>query len=321
MGGDNNLRINRTLRIAMSEVTIVFADLTGSTSIFESLGNARATAVVTRITQDIGRTGSQRGGRIIKFLGDAVLMAFVDNYAAVHAVIDMQRQHHERTKTGVLQTKLRIKIGMARGEIVEQGGDFFGDAVNVASRLSDLAGADEICATDNVIAQLPQGDVRYLKLGPMSLRGKSEPLPVYRIEWQPEESSEFLTVTLEHSALDALHAQSPHGMDLTWLDMHASFQSTDTPIFLGRGQDVQFAVNDPRVSRLHAKIDHRGEVFVLEDISSYGTWVRFAGSDKVVSLRRQECVLLEQGEIALGTSFDDISAPTVSFQLHAPSAH
>lgn len=83
------------------------------------------------------------------------------------------------------------------------------------------------------------------------------------------------------------------------------------PIHLGRLSDAEFAVNDPRVSRRHARIEWEDNHFVLTDLSSYGTWVRFAG----VALRRNGCVLLEQGEIALGAPFTDFTVPTVSFSL------
>ena len=82
---------------------------------------------------------------------------------------------------------------------------------------------------------------------------------------------------------------------------------------IGRVAEAQFVVNDPRVSRVHAKITWRAGKFYLEDVSSYGTWVRFAGGDAIVALRRQECVLLVGGEIALGASFEDFTVPTVSF--------
>ena len=74
-------------------------------------------------------------------------------------------------------------------------------------------------------------------------------------------------------------------------------------------------MNDQRVSRMHVRIDRRGGNFVLEDLSSYGTWVRFAGTDSIIALRRQECTLSGNGEIALGASFDDFSAPCVSFSI------
>jgi adenylate cyclase len=68
------------------------------------------------------------------------------------------------------------------------------------------------------------------------------------------------------------------------------------------------------------RIDRRGGNFVLEDLSSYGTWVRFAGSDSIIALRRQECTLSGNGEIALGASFDDFSAPCISFAIQDVAA-
>lgn len=80
-------------------------------------------------------------------------------------------------------------------------------------------------------------------------------------------------------------------------------------------------INDPRVSRLHARIDWRGSGFVLTDMSSFGTWVRFDGSDVPVQLRRDACNLHGTGEMALGVSFADSSAPVVKFQVAGGCAH
>ena len=299
----------------MAELTIVFSDLTGSTGIFEALGNTKAAEVVTQTTHWIGQLCQTRGGRVIKYLGDGVLLAFADNAAAVQAVTEMQRLHNERVSSWPANMKsMKIKIGMARGEVVEQGGDCFGDAVNVAARLSDLAGADQILGTASVIDQLPfDTDIRYRNLGPMNIRGKIEPAVVYRIEWLREIQTDFLTMQAGLDTPDAAATHLPSSLVLTWEDKTMILDASDMPLSLGRGNDAKFLVNDPRVSRLHARIHQRGDVFVLADVSSYGTWVRFAGSDSALALRRQECVLLNKGEIALGASFEDISVPTVSF--------
>lgn len=74
----------------MAELTIVFADLTGSTGLFEALGNSRAAEVVTRTTHWMGRLAQARGGRVIKYLGDGVLLSFVYNPAAVLTAIEIQ---------------------------------------------------------------------------------------------------------------------------------------------------------------------------------------------------------------------------------------
>ena len=119
--------------------------------------------------------------------------------------------------------------------------------------------------------------------------------------------------------IQAAGAKLSTRLGLTWLDVSATFEAVDAPFFIGRANDCKFVVSDQRVSRQHAKIEMTSDVFVITDVSSYGTWVRFAGSDTAVALRRQECVLHDKGEIALGASFDDFTVPTVSFTINDPA--
>lgn len=299
----------------MTVFTVVFADLTGSTGVFESLGNAKATQAITRLTQWIGQVCINHHGLVVKSLGDGVLMVFKENADAVDAVIEMQRVHTERIKSWPDTLKMRLQVGLARGDVVAQDGDYFGDAVNVASRLSDLSGPDQILGTENVIDHLPaDSTVRSRCLGAMDIRGRDEACTVYRVEWQNELLTEFFTMPASLTPLTFARPVRKLGeIDLSWLDVQASFTSADLPIYLGRVADAQFVVTDPRVSRLHAKITWRAGKFYIEDISSFGTWVRFAGAKDVVSLRRNDCVLLVPGELALGGPFEDFTVPTVSF--------
>ena len=302
----------------MAETTVVFADLTGSIGVFESLGNAKATQAITRLTLWIGQVCETHHGRIAKYLGDGVLMLFSQSHDAIEAVIELQEVHFRRIRQWPEPLKMRIRTGLARGDIVEQDGDCYGDAVNVASRLSDLAGPDQILATDSVIDHLPPDNkVRCRSLGAMAIRGRNEPCTVYRVEWQSEIHTEALTMPANFGP-SAVTSRSPHAsfIELSWLDVNARFASLDLPLFLGRDPHAQFVVADPKVSRKHARLEWRSGKFHLKDTSSYGTWVRFADSAEIVLLRRQECVLLMEGEMALGSPFEDFSVPTVAFRFH-----
>ncbi len=104
-------------------------------------------------------------------------------------------------------------------------------------------------------------------------------------------------------------------VELTWLDSHKRFRSSQLPIHIGRISQAEFVVNDPRVSRAHARIDWRNGSILLVDVSTYGSWVRFFGGGSDLLLRREECVLHGSGEIALGASFADPSVPTVKFSI------
>jgi adenylate cyclase len=301
----------------MLEMTVVFADLTGSTGVFESLGNVKATQAITRLTHWIGQVCEAHDGRVVKNLGDGVLMVFPKNLSAVEAVTEMQRVHQTRIRHWPEQLKMRLQVGMARGAIVEQDGDCFGDAVNVASRLSDLSGPEQILVTDAVIRDLAIDTmVRFRCLGAMDIRGRTEACVVHRIEWQSDVMSAYLT---QPAGLNSLPVVMPGtqsaAIALSWLDIRIVFPSDRLPIFLGRDKASQFIVQDPRVSRWHAKISWRAGKYYLEDVSSYGSWIRFADNPSIVALRRQECLLLQAGEVALGASFDDFTAPTVSFNF------
>jgi adenylate cyclase len=303
----------------MAEVTVVFADLAGSTGVFESLGNAKATQAVTRLTDWIAKVCTAQKGRVVKSLGDGVLIVFAQSTDAVEAVQEMQRVHTERIKNWPENLKMSLQVGMARGEVIEQEGDFFGDAVNVASRLADLCAPDQILGTDTVIKQLSASSlVRFRSLGVIDIRGRNQPCEIYRVEWQNEVMSDFFTVPASLGTLPVGQFPArPVSIALSWLEVAVSFTSEELPVHLGRDSEAKFVINDPRVSRLHAKIAWRGGKFYLEDLSSYGTWVRFGGSDAIVALRRQECMLLGQGEIALGAPFEDFTVPTISFQFPA----
>ncbi len=296
--------------------SVIFADLTGSTAVFEALGNERATFAVTRLTDLMAQACELHHGRVVKTLGDGVLAVFERERDAVAAMVDLQREHRKRVAQWPPRLVMQIKVGMASGEIVLVDGDCYGEAVNLAARLCDLAAPGEIWATQAVgDAGAPGSGVRIRPLGPMSIRGLAEAREVCQIDWDGVDATDLLTLpaTLEDFR-PAMHPTSGQ-INLSWLDVSAAFGSSELPIHLGRLADAEFAVNDPRVSRRHARIDWVDSHFVLTDLSSYGTWVRFPGGSSEVALRRSACVLLEQGEISLGAPFTDFTAPTVTFTL------
>jgi adenylate cyclase len=296
--------------------TVVFADLTGSTRVFESMGNVRATETVTRLTQWIAATCEAHDGRVVKMLGDGVLAIFESGRNATRAALEMQRNHQKRLQSWPAQLRMELQIGLASGDVLEVDGDCYGDAVNLASRLSDLAGPRQIWATESVVNQLVASEARHRSLGPINIRGKSEMPVVHRIDWQ-EEPVDFLTMPASLAQMNQPADASFGRIELIWLDVRALFTAVQLPIYLGRVDDAEFVVNDPRVSRLHARIEARKGSCVLVDVSTYGTWVRFetaTGSSTEIALRRDECVLHGSGQIGLGAPLSDLSAPTIHFQ-------
>lgn len=302
--------------------TMVFADISGSTALYEALGNERATEAVTQVTQWIGDTIEAHGGRVVKKLGDGVLGVFGDASSAVSAMATMLRQHKVRLDRWPHPLRMEIRVGVASGEVVDVDGDCYGDAVNVASRLCERAGPAEIWATETTVLLAGTApDVWYRKLGMMDIRGKAELLMLFHVEWREDEAPDSLTMQAalvsNFAPVDSILGQ----IQFSWHGVDRTFTSSDAPVMVGRAEHAQLRINDPRVSRLHARIDWRNSGFVLTDMSSFGTWVRFEGSDSPVRLRRDACILHGAGHIALGVSFNEPSAPVMSFHVAGGSVH
>jgi class 3 adenylate cyclase len=301
-----------------NRATVVFTDLHGSTAAFGVLGNARATAVITQLVEQITVIGVAHGGAIVKKLGDGVMLVFSDPAKAIEFAIQVQRSHLRMGHIDTRTLSLPIKIGIDAGEIEQKDGDYYGDAVNVAARLCDMAGPHQIWASKSAVAFQSHMQVSSVRaLGVIPIRGRLEQCAVHQIEWKEDEQSDFLTMQAQ-IAVDALAGKDALGKQvrLRYLDQTSLFRSFELPAHIGRVKSAEFVVTDPRVSRSHARLVWRNGGVIIEDLSTYGTWVRFANAlASEMLLRRDECALHGKGELALGAPFGDISAPVVSFEV------
>jgi adenylate cyclase len=296
--------------------TVLFADLRGSTALFESMGNAQATGLVTRSIKAVAQLVPICGGVLVKTLGDGLLATFersdfalqcslrmLETVEAMNAVPASPRFQHTMPRS------VRLQVALASGELVELGGDCYGDAVNVAARLLDHAGDGEILVTQRVHEQLPDDlRPRLRHLDSIALRGRVEPVSVYVLGGRRTQDSGMTAFA------EAPLADDPDGMRLSWRDQERVFDSPSLPVVLGRSPQAAFCVEDTRVSRSHARIDWHGGSFQLTDLSFNGTYVRFADGE-IISLRRGSCTLHGHGRIGLGGSPAEPGSAIVSFEV------
>ena len=295
---------------------VFFADLRGSTALYENLGNAQATSVVTEVIQRLSTRVTMAQGQVIKTLGDGLMAVFAKPLHAITAAVRMQDDLENLPRSTDASPLLRhsprvhLQIAVTAGEVVEVGGDCFGDAVNVAARLLDHAGDSESLISREVFDELPwEVSSRFRHLDKVHLRGRAEPVEVFLLARNKGPDTEV-------TALEA-HAMSSEaqGVQLVWNRQSHKFMRDRMPVIIGRSSHCTLKVDDSRVSRTHARIDLMGGALQLTDLSINGTFVRFAGDDEVLSLRRGSCTLHGQGELGLGGTPDDANAPTVHFGL------
>ncbi len=293
--------------------TVVFADLVGSTSMFERLGDETASRFVTQIVSVLSRTFEQHHGRVVKLLGDGLFAVFSNAGDALAACVSIQKRLEEKpVHAGGDGAPVQFQMGIDSGDVVEIDGDCFGDTVNSSARLADLAGAAQILTTENVWSALLPGQKALLRsMGPMYLRGRAESSHVYRVEWQTGRDEDATVVRR------SLFSELPEAfLDLKFGDRTVRLAAkSNSKISIGRAADAALTLNDPRVSRTHATMEWRGGHFILCDASTYGTWVYVGNQSEAVVLRRTDCFLVGSGLIVPGCERSDDKAPLISYSI------
>lgn len=276
------------------EAAVLFADVSGSTKLYETAGDQAAHAAIERCIVLMRQKTEAAKGKVIKTIGDEVLSTFPDADAAADAAIEMQSAISELLPVG--GTKIGIRVGFFFGPVVHKDGDIFGDAVNVASRLSHVAVKGQIITSrETVMMMSPMLKSATRKISQIAVKGKSEPVEAYELMWQ--QSEDATTMAAARSVL------KPKKTSLRLLLQGGETLLSDerTAVSMGRDQSADLVVRDKMASRSHGKIERRLDKFILTDHSANGTYVTVDG-DKEIVLRREEFTLRGKGWITFGQS-------------------
>jgi len=245
-----------------------------------------------------------------------VLAVFATPAQATLAMAQLMHEHQSRMKEWPQDACLEVRVGIAGGDVVLVDGDCYGDAVNLAARLCERARPGEIWveeATVQAAATLAQ--LSFVRHGTLAMRGKSEPIVVYSLEWSEDEDPESHTRLNNLTSTFGDEPAAPSQQLCIVLNGRRHvFQAQDMPLQIGRAPQSELWVHDPRVSREHARIEWSHGSFTLTDLSRYGTWLRF-GEDAPVLLRRESCLLHGQGIFALGVGLAEANAPIIGFHI------
>jgi class 3 adenylate cyclase/tetratricopeptide (TPR) repeat protein len=165
-------------------VTVLFTDLVGSTLLSQRLEVRAADDLRRAHFSLLRREVEALGGMVVKNLGDGVMVVVDTPSAALQCAVGMQQAVERRNREA--SEPLRMRVGVAFGEVTESDGDFFGDAVVEAARLCALASGGQILATDVVRAVAGRRVAQELvAIGPLELKGLPGPVPCVEVRWEP----------------------------------------------------------------------------------------------------------------------------------------
>src|SRR5438105_12810837 len=171
--------------MATSTATILFTDVEGSTELRARLGEDAADRLFVEHERRLVAAVERRSGKVLKTAGDGIMAAFESASDAVAAAIDMQRATHRR------DDGVRIRLGIASGDVNWEGGDCFGLPVVTAARLETHAAAGQILVSQ--VVRWLAGDrsgATFESIGAVELKGLPEPVEAFAVAWEPSHDDE-----------------------------------------------------------------------------------------------------------------------------------
>jgi class 3 adenylate cyclase len=275
-------------------LAILFADIAKSTALYETLGDKLAQNLIGRCILLLSEVTIRHQGRVIKTIGDEVMCTFPSASNAVEAAVEMQQALEDMTideKPEILPPN--IYVGFHFGPVISEAGDVFGDAVNVAARMVQLAKERQIFTTEETVEILsPEHRESTRCVDKTTIKGKSGEIKIFEVVWERQD----VTVMLDNSVQSVTLR---YRLELNYGSQHLTVDEAKPSATLGRQPHNDIVVSDRRVSRSHARIEYRRGKFFLVDQSTNGTFALVQGK-KSISLKRDETQLLGDGLIGLG---------------------
>lgn len=280
------------------EITVLFADVTGSTSLYEAAGDRKAVDAIGLCLETLRRAAEASGGRVVKTMGDEVMALFssadgaADAAARMHLAVDSLPPMDGH--------KLGVRIGFHAGPVIQRDNDVFGDTVNLASRLVEQATRGQVLTSAETVSRLtPAVRNATRRLYDVTVRGKLEEVALCELLWR--KSPDITDIPVTHAAPKPVRA----AIRLRYCGKELVRRRQQESITLGREAGCTVVVADPKASRQHCVIERRQDRFILKDHSSNGTYVSVEGETGETALRREELPLRGHGWIAFGQPRQD----------------
>jgi len=182
----------KTQLIQIRDATILLSDIIGITPYFESHGDIAGRKKIQKHNELLFPVIQRHHGTVIKTIGDAIMAHFESPDDGVEAAMEMQQVLEAANRNQVEETdKIRIRVGLHSGRTIFEKQDAFGDAVNVASRISSKAGAGEVLISSSTRDKLIRMRDFTKFHSTTSLKGKTEEYSLFSVTWrEPEDKPE-----------------------------------------------------------------------------------------------------------------------------------
>jgi class 3 adenylate cyclase len=288
------------------EVAIVFADVVGSTQLYDKFGDTKASETVAQCLDVMKDATHQYNGTVIKTIGDEEMSTFPTVEDAMGAAVMMQSRISADNKQDD-RIAVSIRIGCHYGPVVQEQNDIFGAAVHTANRMTSQAKARQIVISGGTVDKMsPDLKKQTRQIDVATVRGKLDEVALYEFLWNPEEATSMLpTIEWENQERKASR------LELSFRDQTIEVNDRRKNVIMGRAEDNDLVVKGNLISRIHAKVEMRRGKFVLVDQSTNGTFVLDLQGEETF-VRRDSAEINGEGTIGLGRA----EVPGASLAIH-----
>lgn len=247
-------------------VTVFFSDLRGSTSYFEKFGDAAGVAMVYRCHLLHRKAIDEHHGHLVKTIGDGVMAYFEDPGDAVAAAIKLQKELHDPASGA--HDILGLRIGLNLGHGIVKTDDVFGDVVNVASRLQNVANTGQIAISVSVKEAIDTNKYKVRRLGIFQLKGKALEQEVFEAVWNDEPPKVMTTHFVVRDMMQALATKQPKLQHLSKDGTpDATIEVVKEGITIGTSNAKLNYGNDPKLAPMQARISLDGQQVRVENLN------------------------------------------------------
>jgi adenylate cyclase len=298
----------------VEKLAVLFADVCGSTALYEDLGDDLARKLIMRYINTMCSTIATYQGTLIKTIGDEIMCVFPSAEAAFHAACAMQTAvEKDRPLNG---TPMYIRIGFNYGDVINEANDVFGNTVNIAARVTAITRAGQIMTTQAVFDALPANLCKQMRqILRAEFKGTHDQLEIYQIIFNQED---MLSTRVGLQAFRKT-PDNCNEMVLHYRDQSIKVNKERRSVVLGREEACDIITQNELASRQHSRIELRFGKFFIADQSTNGTYIR-SNDGNVIHITREETVLYGEGSISLGQSFDEHPTELVAFSIASTRA-
>ena len=289
------------------EVAILFADVVGSTQLYDKFGDTKASETVAHCLEVMKDATHQFDGTVIKTIGDEVMSTFPAADDAMSAAAVMQTRISADQDAGEDRIPVSIRIGCHFGPVVEEQNDIFGAAVHTANRMTSQAKARQIVMSGTTVEQMSSDwAAQTRQIDVATVRGRIGEVALFELLWQPDEVTSMVP-TLEWES----RTQNATRLVLSFRNKTVEVTDLKKHVNMGRADDNDLVVKGNLISRIHARIEKRRGRFMLIDQSTNGTFLQ-SDTGEETFVRRDSTELVGEGIIGLGR----VAKPGTPLAIH-----